>query len=175
MSTDAELATRLAVEAGQLLVALRDYAAERRMPSWQLMDTGDLASHRFLLDALREASDDEATLAASGLVGMDNDSVGLTEEIEQILDSVGISTLENNLFNFGVDPANPMDESTLPFLEALAINEAVDLGKRYGSEESGAFVNGILDKISEISLKKKGKTSKYWTHFAAQKRNCKQS
>jgi N utilization substance protein B len=39
----------------------------------------------------------------------------------------------------------------------VAINEAVDLGKRYGSEESGAFINGILDKISEISLKKKGK------------------
>jgi len=42
----------------------------------------------------------------------------------------------------------------VPF--AVAINEAVDLGKRYGSEESGAFVNGILDKISVLSLKKKG-------------------
>jgi len=41
----------------------------------------------------------------------------------------------------------------VPF--AVAINEAVDLGKRFGSEESGAFVNGILDKISVISLKKK--------------------
>jgi N utilization substance protein B len=38
----------------------------------------------------------------------------------------------------------------------VAINEAVDLGKRYGSEESGAFINGILDKIAEILLKKKG-------------------
>jgi N utilization substance protein B len=38
----------------------------------------------------------------------------------------------------------------------VAINEAVDLGKRYGSEESGAFINGILDKISEILRKKKG-------------------
>lgn len=38
----------------------------------------------------------------------------------------------------------------------VAINEAVDLAKRFGSEESGAFVNGILDKISEISRKKKG-------------------
>ncbi len=38
----------------------------------------------------------------------------------------------------------------------VAINEAVDLAKRYGSEESGAFINGILDKISEISRKKKG-------------------
>ena len=29
----------------------------------------------------------------------------------------------------------------------VSINEAVDLGKRYGSGESGAFINGILDKI----------------------------
>ena len=29
----------------------------------------------------------------------------------------------------------------------VAINEAVDLGKRYGDSDSGAFVNGILDRI----------------------------
>ena len=29
----------------------------------------------------------------------------------------------------------------------VAINEAVDLGKRFGSEESGSFINGILDRI----------------------------
>lgn len=29
----------------------------------------------------------------------------------------------------------------------VSINEAVDLGKRYGSGESGAFINGILDRI----------------------------
>jgi transcription antitermination protein NusB len=37
---------------------------------------------------------------------------------------------------------------------AVAINEAVDLGKRFGSEESGAFINGILDRISELKEKK---------------------
>jgi transcription antitermination protein NusB len=37
---------------------------------------------------------------------------------------------------------------------AVAINEAVDLAKRFGSEESGAFINGILDRISEIGEKK---------------------
>ena len=29
----------------------------------------------------------------------------------------------------------------------VSINEAVDLGKKFGSDESGAFINGILDKI----------------------------
>jgi len=43
-------------------------------------------------------------------------------------------------------------ESDIPV--AVAINEAVELGKRFGSEESGAFVNGILDRISGIVRKK---------------------
>jgi N utilization substance protein B len=29
----------------------------------------------------------------------------------------------------------------------VSINEAIDIGKKYGSEESGAFINGILDSI----------------------------
>lgn len=30
----------------------------------------------------------------------------------------------------------------------VAINEAIEIGKRYGTKETPAFVNGILDKIS---------------------------
>ncbi len=29
----------------------------------------------------------------------------------------------------------------------VSINEAVDVGKKYGSEQSGAFINGIIDSI----------------------------
>ena len=42
----------------------------------------------------------------------------------------------------------------VPFV--VAINEAVELAKRFGSDESGGFINGILDRISEITRKKKG-------------------
>jgi N utilization substance protein B len=30
----------------------------------------------------------------------------------------------------------------------VTINEAVEIGKRFGTEDSGAFVNGIIDKIA---------------------------
>ncbi|MBA3018913.1 MAG: transcription antitermination factor NusB [Proteobacteria bacterium] len=33
----------------------------------------------------------------------------------------------------------------------VSINEAIDIGKKFGTEESGAFINGILDSI-RISL-----------------------
>jgi len=36
----------------------------------------------------------------------------------------------------------------------VTINEAVELGKRFGTEESGSFINGILDKIR--AAKEKG-------------------
>jgi len=31
----------------------------------------------------------------------------------------------------------------------VSINEAVDVGKKYGTEESGAFINGIMDSIRD--------------------------
>jgi transcription antitermination protein NusB len=32
----------------------------------------------------------------------------------------------------------------------VAINEAIDIGKKYGTEESGAFINGVLDSIRKL-------------------------
>lgn len=31
----------------------------------------------------------------------------------------------------------------------VIINEAIELGKKYGSEGTGAFVNGVLDKVAQ--------------------------
>ena len=31
----------------------------------------------------------------------------------------------------------------------VSINEAVDIGKKFGTEESGAFINGIMDSIRD--------------------------
>lgn len=36
----------------------------------------------------------------------------------------------------------------------VALNEAIDLGKRYGSEGSGSFINGILDQILNEAVRK---------------------
>ena len=37
----------------------------------------------------------------------------------------------------------------------VSINEAVDVGKKFGTEESGAFINGIMDSIRD-TLEKEG-------------------
>jgi N utilization substance protein B len=38
----------------------------------------------------------------------------------------------------------------------VSINEAIDIGKKFGAEDSGAFINGILDSIL-ISLHKENR------------------
>jgi N utilization substance protein B len=35
---------------------------------------------------------------------------------------------------------------------SVSINEAVELAKRYSSEDSGSFINGILSKVSKVSV-----------------------
>ena len=41
----------------------------------------------------------------------------------------------------------------------VSLNEAVDVGKKFGTEESGAFINGIMDSI-RAELEKEGKLRK---------------
>jgi 3'(2'), 5'-bisphosphate nucleotidase len=65
--TDATLATRLAVEAGRLLVEVREALAAEGAYPWQIMDTGDITSHRFLMQALREARPDDIVLSEEGM------------------------------------------------------------------------------------------------------------
>ncbi len=35
---------------------------------------------------------------------------------------------------------------------SVSVNEAVELAKKYSSEEAGAFINGILSKVSKIRI-----------------------
>jgi transcription antitermination factor NusB len=43
----------------------------------------------------------------------------------------------------------------------VSIDEAVELGKKYGTEDSGAFINGVLDKIyAYVARKRREKEAK---------------
>lgn len=64
--SDAELAQELAVTAGRLLVELREQLWSRGAPAWQVMDTGDQAAHRLLVDELAAARPDDIVLSEEG-------------------------------------------------------------------------------------------------------------
>ncbi len=50
----------------------------------------------------------------------------------------------------------------------VSINEAVEIAKRYGTEDSGKFINGILDKIRKERAAEK---SLKWSHLKQQLQN----
>ena len=65
--TDAELATRLAVQAGELLVQLRAEMFAAGASIWDVRDSGDAAAQNFLSGELHIHRPDDAVLSEEGL------------------------------------------------------------------------------------------------------------
>jgi len=63
---DHALALRLAAEAGRILVELRGELGRKGFHRWELMDTGDVTAHRFLMDSLAGARPDDIVLSEEG-------------------------------------------------------------------------------------------------------------
>jgi 3'(2'), 5'-bisphosphate nucleotidase len=64
--TDVELAVRLAGEAGQLLMQLRQRLGTEGAAAWDVMDRGDAAGHRFIDEQLRTHRPHDAVLDEEG-------------------------------------------------------------------------------------------------------------
>lgn len=69
------------------------------------------------------------------------------------------TTLDNSALNWSVRRMSAVDRNVLRLGAAeilycpdvplnVALSEAISLAKRYGGQESGAFVNGVLDRIA---------------------------
>jgi len=61
--TDQQLASRLATEAGVMLVDLRDELVAEGIHYWDLKDEGDIAGHRYIMSALTAARPDDVILS----------------------------------------------------------------------------------------------------------------
>ena len=60
-----------------------------------------------------------------------------------------MSSVDRNILRLGVHETLNADDVPA----RVAINEAVELAKRFGTKESPAFVNGILDRVARDELK----------------------
>ena len=60
-----------------------------------------------------------------------------------------MSTIDRNILRIAIYELAYLSNIPPP----VTINEAVELGKRFGTEESGSFINGILDKVREAKEK----------------------
>lgn len=120
-------------------------------------------------DTLKESSHEEVNaLETMNELFWKTKEVSLQDEVREFADSLIRGTCENM---YGIDEIidrysehwklsrmSKIDRNILRMAvyelaylrdipPAVTINEAVELAKRYGTEESGAFVNGVLDRI----------------------------
>ena len=100
-------------------------------------------------DFWKERPQDDATTRefTMGLVsGVISHLAEIDEMIKQCSTNWRIdrmATVDRNILRVAAFELQHMADTPLK----VVLNEAIELGKRYGSEDSGSFVNGVLDKV----------------------------
>jgi N utilization substance protein B len=72
------------------------------------------------------------------------------------------SAIEQSAENWSIDRMASVDRNVLRLAvyeilyrmdipSSVAINEAIEVAKKFGTEESGSFVNGILDSVAKMA------------------------
>jgi len=91
----------------------------------------------------------------NGVLGVKGELDALIERFSMNWDINRMSGVDRNVMRIAAFELIYCDD--IP--PKVTINEAVDIGKKFGTEESGAFINGILDSIRG-DLEKKGVLNK---------------
>lgn len=83
--------------------------------------------------------------------GVGENASAIDERIQAVAQNWNISrmaVLDRNILRLGVHELLYCPD--IP--PKVAINEAIEMGKRFSTQNSGAFINGILDKIMNEAL-----------------------
>lgn len=83
--SDQQIASRIARETGNMLVALRNNLANEAVSYWDLKDEGDWAAHRFIIESLRASRPDDVILseeAADDRARLNSDRVWIIDPID---------------------------------------------------------------------------------------------
>jgi N utilization substance protein B len=91
----------------------------------------------------------------TGVLGTKGRIDALVERFSQNWQISRMSCVDRNVMRIAVYEMLYCDD--IP--PKVSINEAIDIGKKFGTEESGAFINGIMDSIRG-SLEKEGALNK---------------
>ncbi|MFW2487590.1 transcription antitermination factor NusB [Clostridium chromiireducens] len=111
-------------------------------------DTIEEAIESFVENYEGDIKEIDLTYVKQALIGFDNHK----EEIDKII--------ESNLHNWKIERISKVNLSILRLAtyellydesvpRGVAINEALEITRRYSDEKSVAFINGVLDKIKE--------------------------
>jgi N utilization substance protein B len=106
------------------------------------------------------AASDEARRFATRLVdGVRSEQITLDRQVAGALEhwSIGrLSRVDHNILRMALYELLRLDDVPA----RVTIDEAIELAKTYGDQESGRFVNGVLDQLAgRLNLKQKGEES----------------
>jgi N utilization substance protein B len=136
-------------------MGLRRQARERAVQALYQLDSNDALASGQTAEALHvfwqslEPTEPEVEELASPLI---DGVLAHLEELDRTVEQVSanwrvsrMAKVDRNVLRLGCFEL--LHRPDVP--PKVAINEAIDIATRYGSEESGAFINGILDKIAQ--------------------------
>ena len=132
----------------------RRQAREQALQMLYQLDLAPELSVESALDvfwSVEQADDDVVEFAGSVVSGVSDQMEridGLITDASHNWKVERMSYVDRNILRLAVFEF--LEKSDVPPM--VSINEAIELGKRFGTEESGAFINGILDRIAR-SLK----------------------
>jgi transcription antitermination protein NusB len=139
----------------------RHQGRELALKALYQIDIRSGASNEDLLLLFEQAkvSDDVRRFATNLIEGVRGEQVALDRELAASLEhwSIGrLSRVDHNILRMALYEL--MRIADVP--ARVTIDEAIELAKEYGDQNSGRFVNGVLDQLAgRLKLKEKGEES----------------
>lgn len=136
---------------------IKHKARETALQALYRMDIAEVGREQFECDPEVLPHGTEARSYCEALV---NGVMENRKEIDSIIEEFSenwtvdrMAVVDRNILRLSIYEL--MYSDAVPF--KVIIDEAIELAKRYGSEESGAFINGVLDKARKNAAAKKMK------------------
>jgi len=114
----------------------------------------------FFMDVNRNISDEMLERFCDGFKPLHSERPFFLELVKGVISTLDKldSIIERFSKNWRMSRMSPVDRNIMRIAayeiifcsdipSKVSINEAVDIGKKFGTEESGAFINGIIDSI----------------------------
>ena len=118
------------------------YAAEiRNVPPEEIFEDLLVQENFRKKDEIKEFSFKLVTLTTRHLAKLDS----IISDISENWSFSRINILDRNILRLGITEILFMEDIPVK----VSIDEAVELGKKYSTEKSGMFINGILDKVAK--------------------------
>ncbi|HMQ11772.1 MAG TPA: transcription antitermination factor NusB [Oligoflexia bacterium] len=129
----------------------RRRSREQALQILYFMDYADVEAHeaRNLFQGHFEVKNADASYMQTLIFGVEDHQVAIDEILEKALEHwklYRLGKIDKSILRIGV---YEMVFAVEKIASPVAINEAVELGKKYGDEKTSSFVNGVLDRVAK--------------------------